>query len=460
MAKRICVAGAGPGGLLLGKELAKAGMDVMIFEKAKEEDYFNKYDWTDALELCILKDAGLPVPFAKGNRWYGQGVIGENSGIDLYQPYRPSELGIYSPDYSTKTTNDVDFRFVMTNRTALQKYQTEQTLEAGATIVYGHNIIDLLGDKGKTLDDISVKGIVVESDKGREELEFDLVIDATGQSASLRSMLEPKEISQPFNANQYGIVYRSIKRVDTTDVDAMEFDWEHPPFRHHYRLRTPKGYIFFHPHDDTHVDVGGGAVTEEEIKGSVNDIFLKLPGVHEETGRAFEKNIKCLPPDALVATGFMVIGHAAGQVHPTHGCGISTAYMGALLAAQIIKKAKIFDIVTLWEYAYRWMSSMGAHFAALFHRLKNLEAEEVAFLIDNDITNGETTTNDYNGNYLPPNINEERRLEDIYPKNPDLIEKWMCADEDAKRDFAHYKEYPAHWNAFALARWRSAAMNK
>ncbi|MDR1043353.1 MAG: FAD-dependent monooxygenase, partial [Clostridiales Family XIII bacterium] len=100
MRKTVFIAGAGPGGMLLAKELANAGFDVTVGEKLSEEAFASKYNWADALELCILKDAGLPVPFPKGDRWHGEGVIGENTGADLYYPRRASELGIYAPDYS------------------------------------------------------------------------------------------------------------------------------------------------------------------------------------------------------------------------------------------------------------------------------------------------------------------------------------------------------------------------
>jgi flavin-dependent dehydrogenase len=231
--------------------------------------------------------------------------------------------------------------------------------------------------------------------------------------------------------------------------------------RNYYRLRTPEGYLFFHPHDGQQFDIGGGAVTMEQAKKNVQDIISKIPGVLPEiAGEGVEKNIKALPPDAIVANGFLVVGHAAAQVHPTHGCGISTAYMGALLAAQIIKRAHDFSISTLWEYSYRWMSTMGAHFVALFPRLKNLEANEMVFLIEENIINGEMLSNDYNGNYLPLNVNERRRVEDVYPKNPEIIKKWLRLEAASRRGFDHYRNYPSHWSECEFELWRMGKPEK
>lgn len=156
--KRVCIAGAGPGGLLLGKELAKAGMDVIILEATSQESFYKKYIWSDALELSILQDAGLPVPFAKGNRWYGYGVKGQHTGLELYEPIRQSELGIYSPGYSQHTVTDVDFRFIVTNRTALQRVQMKQTLAAGAQVRFGCRVTALLGHTIGRLEDVGIEG--------------------------------------------------------------------------------------------------------------------------------------------------------------------------------------------------------------------------------------------------------------------------------------------------------------
>ena len=67
------------------------------------------------------------------------------------------------------------------------------------------------------------------------------------------------------------------------------------------------------------------------------------------------------------------------------------------------------------------MSGIGAHFAALFPRLRGMEMEDYTFLMKHDIINGETFSNDYNGNYLPPNTNELRRLEHAFEENPRLF---------------------------------------
>ena len=337
--KRILITGAGPGGLVLGNELAAHDYQVVIMEAFPEDDYFKKYNWSDALELCILKDVGLPVPFPKGDRWHGPGVIGEDEERPLYHPQRISELGLYAPDYSIKATNDADFRHVIVERTLLQKEQVKMAKAAGAEIRYGAKVIGLLGETEGNLEDLSVTGVTVKyADGSTEELTADLVVDATGQLAHLRTKINNEHIGTPVEANRYGIVYRTVRECENTDLDAMNPSRKNPPCRNHYRLRTPEGYIFFHPHHKHEVDIGGSAPTFEQIKALVEEVKNNLPGIGEEIGTACEQNLKSLPPSALVCTGFMVIGHAAGQLHPTHGCGMALAMMAALLAADVIRK--------------------------------------------------------------------------------------------------------------------------
>lgn len=452
--KRILIAGAGPGGLVLGKELAARDYQVVILEALSEDDYFKKFNWSDALELCILNDVGLPVPFAKGDRWHGPGVIGEDKERPLYQPQRISELGLYAPDYSIKATNDADFRHVIVERTLLQKELIKMASSAGAEIRYGATVIGLLGETEGNLEDLSITGVTVKNaDGSTEELTADLVVDATGQLAHVRTKIGNEHIGTPVQANRYGVVYRTVREIESADLDSMNPSRENPPCRNYYRLRTPEGYIFFHPHHENEVDIGGSAPTYEQIKALVEEVKNNLPGIGKEVGVACEQNLKSLPPSALVCTGFMVIGHAAGQLHPTHGCGMGPAMMAALLAADVIMKNDRFEIADLWEYGYRWMSGIGAHFAALFPRLRGMEMEDYTFLMKHDIINGETFSNDYNGNYLPPNTNELRRLEHAFQENPEIVRKWMKLEVESARSFEHYKKYPPIWSPFMFDWW-------
>ena len=456
MAKKVFIAGAGPAGLLIAKELANAGMEVVVFEALDENQYSSQHNWSDALEIGILDDVGLPVPEMRGEFFVGNGVKKDSPREGLYEQHRISQLAVYAPDYSIKTVTDADFRHVLVDRQELRNYQVQQTRKTGVTIRFACPVIGLLGRVKGELPDIEITGIRVKEGNESVDMPCDLVIDATGQYARLRTMLEPNSIGKSFPDKYYGYVYRTVRRISEIKKKPVNVSADQPPFRDHYRLRSSKGYSFLHFHNNNTVDIGGGAphpIPPKAAKKIVLDTIGALPQIGEEVRGGEGRNLKCMPPDSMVTNGFIVVGHAAAQINPTQGCGIGSSYAGALLAAQIIKSAERFDIGSLWAYNYRWFTGRGAHYAALFLRLKDLNVEDLCFLIRKNIINGETLTNDYNGYYLPVSTNEARRITDAFPHRPNLMSKWKAADEASKRCFDHFLTYPKNWDPSDFSDW-------
>lgn len=461
MRKRVCIAGAGTGGLLLAKKLAECGFEVIVLESLSKEEYDDRYHWSDAVYLHTLKDAGLPVPYPDGARWRGPGVKGEDSGLDLYHPSRVSEFAMYSPDYKLQSDVVPNLRCVLTDRAALQKYQLQLALEAGAEVRFGCCVTGLLGKNSAQLNEIEVTGVRCEGPGGEEILTADIVVDDSGARSSVRALLDAPEIGKPVDPRLCAKVYRSTRRVDTIYIDAQNADWEHPPVRHHGRLRSTKGLFWMHTFDHDRLDAAGGAATMEAAKGMVNDFLSKLPGVHEETGYAEEDFFSFLPPDALVTNGFLVIGHSAFQVLPANGCGIAQAYAAAMLAFQVLKRAKRFDIYTLWEYAYRYKIERGAHYIGIASKmLSGLTPEEIEFLLSHQIFTGESRSRDLMEVYIGPDINVVRRLDAAYAENPDLITRFLQAEAKCQKMHEHLQQYPPRWDRFEWIKWRTFSPNK
>jgi flavin-dependent dehydrogenase len=59
---KVVVAGAGPGGCIFARDLAKAGIDVTVYEKRGYETL--GYDWSDAMERSALAETGFDPSFA------------------------------------------------------------------------------------------------------------------------------------------------------------------------------------------------------------------------------------------------------------------------------------------------------------------------------------------------------------------------------------------------------------
>ena len=58
---KVVVAGAGPGGCIFARDLAKAGIDVTVYEKGEYETI--GHDWSDAMERSALAETGFDAPF-------------------------------------------------------------------------------------------------------------------------------------------------------------------------------------------------------------------------------------------------------------------------------------------------------------------------------------------------------------------------------------------------------------
>jgi flavin-dependent dehydrogenase len=441
----------------LAKELSNQGFKVTVFEAQDREAFSNRYHWSDAVYYNVLKDAGLPVPVPDGGRWRGYGVKGENSGLDLYESSRSNAHGIFSPDYEVSTDSAVNLPGVLADRQALLNYQTQQTLEAGAEIRFGCKVTGLLGNTRGSLGQISVTGCAVEGPSGTEEIPADLTVDAAGgQPFGVRCFLEPPEIGAPMGEKGCHFVVRSIRKIDdTVHIDPLKPDWEHPPVRHHTRQKSTNGAFWSHTLSENVIDIAAGAGSLENAKAIVDDYMSRVPGIREEVGYARDKFFIGLPVDALTATGFMVVGHSGFQVCPANGCGVSQAYMAALLAAQVIRHAPGFDISSLWEYAHRWMTTIGAHHIAIISHLSNLTPEEVKFLLRMGIMNGEIISLDALEVFPVSKNLDNYELRAAFAQNPGLIVRWLLSDAASRRMLEHYRAYPGAWDPFDWIRWRT-----
>jgi flavin-dependent dehydrogenase len=453
--KKVCVAGAGPAGLLVAKELANLGMDVHLFEQAGEEENFAMHNWSDAVETDMLRDAGLPVPRSNGCYFEGPGVREDGEEGGLYEKHRIAQLAVFSPDYSERVTVDADFRHIFIDRQALRAYQTRQAREAGVKLCYGHRVTGLLGRLDGDLQDIRVTGLELDAAGKSLREEADLVVDASGQDAVLRCMLGNAHIAEPFDKSLYGYVFRTVRKFNAARVNESKI-----PFVEHYRLRSGKGYLFVHFHADDIVDIGCGVrdpLPARQAKETVLETVAQYPQIEDAQRRGGEgRNLKCLPPNSLVTNGFIVVGHAGAQMNPTQGCGIAASYSGALLAAHVIAGARDFDIESLWPYNARWFAGRGAHYAALFAKMRKIAAlseRDIDDLLSNNIMNGHALTHDYHGLFVNLDTDETRRLENFRKTHAALADVWAASYAAGQRALDGYLAYPKRWNAQEFSDW-------
>lgn len=458
---QVVIAGGGPSGALLGRDLSRAGISVVIYESQKQG--MVNHNWSDAVEQNALQAAGFELPTLANGSFQGPLVKKNETDRNLFEKHVVNPLQIWAPDLSCKTRADVDFRYITTDRVELKRLLLQQAVEAGVQIFYDHKAEALTGCTRGDLDTISVTGLEVTDLKtgNRSTISADVTVDATGYQSRLRTGLEaPAAISRPFTDGDLAFACRTVRKLDTTKASDDDL-------ADHYRYGAFKGYFWTHLHSDDVIDVGGG-VKEEAGKVDpwtvIDEMIAQRPSI---TGTELRKGSGIVlvgrSPYSMVASGFLAIGDAAGQVIPTTGCGVGAGLTGALIAAETIIKALSegnHGIAPLWDYNWRWFANgaRGGHYAALSALkgiLQDLSHQELAFLMRKDILSGEMLTPSINGIFYIPDL--KTMIKTLFNgfSRPALLMKLNQATTAGKKIFKHYQDYPQVWDPEQFKLWES-----
>jgi len=442
---KVIVAGAGPGGCIFARDLAKAGVDVTVYEKG---DYENiGHNWSDAMERSALAATGFEAPF-EGPVNTGPLVKSKDASENptgIYEQHAYPFMEVWAPDYSSKKT--VNFRYVTTDRRALGKLLVDQAREAGAKVLFKYEVVDVMLAGGKSLGDIEVKGVVVKDiEKGEtKNLQADIVADDTGFNAILRTKLPSSTgIAEKFSSDEFAMVHRTVRKRNKDAID---------PVADHYRYGYNTGYQWIQYLNENEIDTGAG-VRHDPKNPDPKDIVSG--GGLCLVGRS---------PASLVAKGFVVIGDAASQTIPMTGCGAGGAMMGGKFAAEAViaaaSKGKN-DCDALWEYNWKWFvgSKRGANYAgltALRNILQDLTHDDISFLFRKDILSSEMLTDSINGIFTLPDLPTMVKTLVGGIARPGLLLKLNAATTAGKKIFKHYLAYPPKWNAVQFEDWKVKA---
>lgn len=458
---QVAIAGAGPGGAMLARELAAAGISVAVYE-SKTENALG-HNWSDAVEKSALAAAGFAIPDMDNGRYKGHLVKTDEADDNLFEPHRIAPLQIRYPDLSGATKSGVDFKYITTDRKVLGRRLAEYASQAGAKVFYQHRVDNLIGDTEGPLENIRVKGLCVKNKKSGASIEVsaDLVVDATGYLSLLRTSLAgASAINRKFSDGDLAYACRTVRRLDKNRVTQDDLT-------DHYRYGAFKGYFWTHLHHEDTIDIGGGVREEPgriDPMGVIKEMIAERPSVTDEQLRGGGGIVLVgKSPWSLVANGFAAVGDAAGQVIPTTGCGVGGALTGAMFAAEAIKTAMASGACTLqalWPYNHSWFINRGCHFAALSalkEILQDLTHEEITFLMKKDIMSGKMLTPTINGVFEPPDPLTMAKTLTNGISRPMLLMKLNKATMLGKKIFKHYQNYPESWDAGSFSQWMARA---
>jgi digeranylgeranylglycerophospholipid reductase len=356
----VIVVGAGTGGCLASKTLAKAGLKVCMIDRKAEQNIGDKV-CGDAIGKHHFDNIGIAHP----------------SGAELEQ--RIEGIKVYSPDMDTEVNVQGEgVHGYLVNRLLFGQRLVKEAKAAGATLM----------DQTVVTEPIIKNGYIVgvqtkDPETGEtNEMLAKVVVDASGHSAVLRKKLPPEfGIETEVNDEDVEVCYREIREIKEP-VDEPGFCKIYLDLQ-----RFPGGYCWIFPKSATTVNVGLGVAMTKGFpnpKDLYNKFVLSLPlfkGSRALTGGGGLVPTR-RPISPMVCNGLIIIGDAACQVNPIHGGGIGSSMMGGVRAAEIIIEALEKGDVSreaLWPYTGIFMEEYGAKqagldiFRMLLQRLSNEE---------------------------------------------------------------------------------------
>ncbi|MHA2426976.1 MAG: geranylgeranyl reductase family protein [Candidatus Hermodarchaeia archaeon] len=335
--KTVIVVGAGPAGSSTAVGALRAGADVTIIDRKT--------------------NVGIPVQCGEAIGKTGPGVaeidIPEESIRAPLRGFRLFSPGQISVDYATKEPSGFTI-----DRRIFDKALFARATEAGADSLLGARVLDITQENG------TVTGVVVRHDGKRKTLKAQVVIGADGVNSQiarltgLRKSYKPDDIDSCFGYE--------MANCDLEVPDLMEFLLGSEI--------SPRGYIWIFPKGEGRANVGigiGGGVETKTAKEYL-DYFLK----HHDVAKRQLSNAKvietrvgalpvCGPNKTNVVDGAILVGDAAGQIHPITGGGMGYAMVCGSIAGRVAAKCAQNESVKtsdLQQYEKEWRKLYGAEF--------------------------------------------------------------------------------------------------
>ncbi len=337
MANHVIVVGAGPAGSSTAIGALREGAKVTIVDRKT--------------------NVGIPVQCGEAIGKTGPGVaeidIPSESirapvrGFRLYSP------GQISVDYATKEPSGL-----IIDRRVFDKELFARATETGAESLLGARVLDVTRSNG------TINGVVVRHDGQRKTLKAQVVIGADGVNSQiarltgLRKAYKPDDIDSCF-------AYE-MANCDLEVLDLMEFLLGSEV--------SPRGYIWIFPKGTGRANVGigiGGGVESKTAKEYL-DYFLKHHDVAKQqlgNAKIIETRVGALPvcgPNKInVVDGAILVGDAAGQIHPITGGGMGYAMVCGSIAGRVAAQCAENGTVSsslLQQYEKEWRKLYGDEF--------------------------------------------------------------------------------------------------
>ena len=360
---KIIVAGAGHGGLIAAIKLAKAGHEVMVFEKKERENL--GMPQSDTVEKSAFAYAGIPIP--------------ENcKTVRNIITFVPKDKE--APSF---TVPPPEKESVLIDRRILVNHLIDIGEKAGVQFFYGVEITApiLFGNR--------VCGIKT----SQQDFYGDLVIDACGVYSPVRS-----------NLPDYLCVNREIKNYEVLNSYRAYFnkipDVPDPETTYNVYLRDDGtvGFTWLITEEDR-IDL----LISRFHKPEKDEILEIMKTMHEENPQMGTEMLQggehasipiCHPLAVLVADGYAAVGDSAFMTYCITGSGIAYSLRAGTMLARCVMSDRLgrFDADVLWGYQRQFYKEIGfsaCRTAILKNVLPYLTADQVSELLKQNILSSE-----------------------------------------------------------------------
>jgi digeranylgeranylglycerophospholipid reductase len=342
----VIVVGAGPAGSSTAIGALRAGAEVIIIDRKT--------------------NVGVPVQCGEAIGKTGPGVAEINipeeairAPVRGFRLYSPGQICV---DYATAEPSG----FII-DRRVFDKELFARATEAGADSLLGARVIDVTRSNGV------ITGVVVRHDGKRKTLKAKVVIGADGVNSQIARFTGLRKAYKPDDIDSCFAYEMANCNLEVTDL--MEFLLGSEV--------SPRGYIWIFPKGEGRANVGigiGGGVEAKTAKEYL-DHFLK----HHDVAKQQLRNAKvietrvgalpvCGPNKTNVVDGALLVGDAAGQIHPITGGGMGYAMVCGNIAGNVAAECAQKDAVRasdLQKYEKEWRKLYSDEFEQSL-KLRNL----------------------------------------------------------------------------------------
>ncbi|MEX2722102.1 MAG: geranylgeranyl reductase family protein [Candidatus Wukongarchaeota archaeon] len=344
----IVVVGGGPAGSTAAAVAAKAGANVLIVDRKNH--------------------VGVPVQcgeaIGKSKSELEKLEIPKNSIVNTISGFR-----VYSPSNIPVTWYRDETQGYIVDRRVFDKELFAKAVELGANTWLGMSVTDIIWENGFP------KGVLGRFRGEKIEIRANIIIGADGVNSVI--------------ARETGLrSYIRRKDLDTSvGYDMVNVELDEPRWMDFFTgLKVaPRGYVWVFPQGETRANIGigvGVGFGEKTVYQYLNDFMEKHP-----IGTKICKNAKPIefrvgaipvggPPKKTVTNGVILVGDAAGQVHPLTGGGISYSMTAATVAGEVAQKCLVKGDVSeeaLADYEKGWREKLEEKFALGLRMRKLLE---------------------------------------------------------------------------------------